>query len=79
MGAYRHQRRIDLFLVRVWREDVDDAEDADGESGGRSDIGGKTEWCGRVQRVVDGESHQFSGWQGLTDLLLAMITQKEGR
>jgi hypothetical protein len=79
MSTYRHQRRVDLFVVRVWREDVQDAQGTPGESEGASGVSGGTEWCGMVQRAVDGESHQFRGWQGLTDLLLAMITQKEGR
>jgi len=26
-----------------------------------------------VQRVVDGESYQFDDWQGLADLLVAML------
>lgn len=85
---YRQLRRIDLFLVRVWRENIEDAEHntdgrggiGSGESGDKGDSGdGKIEWRGSVQRVVDGESHQFSGWQGLTDLLLAMVSKSEGR
>lgn len=60
MGVRHVYRRSDLFLVRLWSE-----EDADGS--------GKVEWHGKVQRVVDGESHQFREWQDLTDLLRAML------
>ena len=77
--TYKHQRRADLFLVRVWREDAEDGQDNAHEGVSGSDGSGKTKWCGRVQRVVDGESHQFSSWQGLTDLLLQMLSQSEGR
>jgi hypothetical protein len=82
MSPYRPIRRVDLFLVRVWREDIDDVQynaDSSGAIGSDNSGGGKAEWRGNVQRVVDGESHQFSGWQGLTDLLLAMISNKQGR
>ena len=82
MSPYRPIRRVDLFLVRVWREDSSEIEyNADQiQSAGTDDSGGGIiEWRGSVQRVVDGESHQFSGWQGLTDLLLAMVSNKQGR
>ncbi len=66
MGTRHQPRRSDLFLVRLWAEDA-----ADGS--------GKVEWRGKVQRVVDGESRQFSGWQDLVDVLLTMLLHKEGR
>jgi len=28
---------------------------------------------GNVQRVVDGETYHFEGWQGLTDMLDSML------
>jgi hypothetical protein len=76
MSTYRHLRRADLFLVRVWVEDAaGDEEDA----GERSDGSTQVAWCGRVQRVVDGEAHEFSGLQGLVDSLSAMLSTSEGR
>jgi hypothetical protein len=75
MCRYRYLRRTDLFLVRVWRDVTRDQNDDDGSGTG----GGKTEWRGKVQRVVDGESHQFDNWQGLVDSLLVMLSENEGR
>jgi len=69
----RHRRsykRSDLFLLRMWSEEVDESH-APGE--------GQTEmrWRGRVQRVVDGESHQFHDWQDLLNLLALMLSDTE--
>lgn len=63
MSTHRHLRRTDLFLLRLWTEE---------EIGG-----GPSEPVlrGRVQRIVDGESHQFDDWQSLVDVLLAMLNQ----
>jgi hypothetical protein len=33
-------------------------------------------WHGRVQRVTDGEAHQFGEWDGLLSLLLAMLSNE---
>jgi hypothetical protein len=76
MSTYRHLRRTNLFLVRVWVEEAEgDEEDAGERAGGSAEAA----WSGRVQRVVDGEAHEFSGLQGLVDSLLAMLSQSEGR
>lgn len=66
MGTHHRYRRSDLFLVRLWTEDAPDSN-------------GKLEWRGKVQRVVDGESHQFSNLQDLADLLQAMLSTNKGR
>ena len=58
MPATRHQNRSDLFLLRLWRE-------ADAESASL--------WCGRLQRTVSGEEHQFHGLDGLADLLAELL------
>jgi hypothetical protein len=83
MSRYRYLRRTDLFLVRVWRDETGDhaADDGSGTGNGAGNGAGngKTEWQGKLQRVVDGESHQFDSWQGLVELLLAMLTKNEGR
>ncbi len=31
------------------------------------------EWGGKVQRVVDGEAHEFQNWVALVDTLRAML------
>lgn len=33
----------------------------------------ESEWGGKVQRVVDGETHQFQNWEALVDTLRAML------
>ncbi len=58
----RTLRRTDLFLVRMWTADARDGDR-------------RAEWHGRVQRAVDGEAHQFDGWQNLVDLLLTMLSE----
>lgn len=60
MGEYRRRGRSNLFLLRMWSE-----EDTDGS--------GQLEWHGRVQRVTDGEAHEFHEWQDLLSLLLTML------
>jgi hypothetical protein len=72
MSTHRHLRRTDLFLVRVWSKGTGDIRGADGSKG-------KIEWYGKVQRVVSGESHEFSSLQDLVDALLAMLSDNEGR
>jgi hypothetical protein len=71
MPAHRSQqlRRANLFLVRVW---ASDSREANGSN--NSHISGRAEWCGSVQRVVDGESYRFDGWRNLTEILDAMIS-----
>jgi hypothetical protein len=64
LGDKRQLRRTDLFLIRLWTQEVKDAED----------VAGGAEWHGKVQRVVDGEAHQFEDWQSLVDLLRSMLT-----
>ena len=53
MGTRQHYKRADLFLVRLWSKESDDGSNAGGDSG-------QVEWQGKVQRVVDGEAHQFT-------------------
>lgn len=66
MSKHRHLRRSDLFLLRLWAE----------EGRGRQ---GALVWRGKLQRVVDGESHQFDDLQHMLDLLAAMLAeQREG-
>jgi hypothetical protein len=74
-----HLKRTDLFLIRVWREAGKHGEEGSGRSHGAGNAGSYTEseWHGRVQRVTDGESHQFESWQGLVSVLAAMLGGSE--
>ena len=56
-----HSQRSNLFLVRLWVEDA---------QGNNSDA----QWRGRIQRVVNGETIEFQGWQGLVEHLSAMLS-----
>lgn len=61
MGAGR-KRQTDLFLVRVWSEEVRDGSAKDG-----------IRWYGKVQRTVDGEEHTFDSWPALLEALQMML------
>jgi len=77
----RYYTRTDLFLVRIWTRGASDGTSDEVEAGG-DDAGestGTLEWQGQVQRAGDGEAYQFNSWQGLLDLLLAMLSDKRGR
>ena len=63
MSRDRQFSRTDLFLVRVWAEDASD---------------GETEWRGKVQRAVNGETRYFENWPQLLDLLQAMMPTTGG-
>lgn len=51
------QRRSQLFLVRLWEEDVDS----------------RSEWNGRAQDILSGQAYSFHDWAGLIDVLLLML------
>ena len=48
-----------LFLVRLRAEESRE---------------GQVEWCGQVQRVVNGEAYEFRGWSELVERLQAMLS-----
>lgn len=79
--SHRPYTRTDLFLVRIWSKGGDtgtgDKVGADAQDG--KERAGELELRGQVQRVVDGEAHQFNSWQGLLDVLLAMLSTNKGR
>lgn len=60
MGTRRNPTASVLFLVRLGVQDA-----------GADD--GQVAWRGKVQRIVDGESHAFTSLQALIDLLQAML------
>lgn len=76
MSIGRRLKRTDLFLLRVW---LVDSSDVTGSDVTGSDA--RTEWHGRVQRVVDGEVHRFDDWAGLVELLTEMLDgiKQEGK
>jgi hypothetical protein len=62
MSKHRRLRRSDLFLLRLW------SEAREGEQR-------EPTWHGKIQRVVDGETRQFSDWDALLAILAAMLSQ----
>lgn len=53
--------RNELFLVRFWLNDISSAAD------------GQSNWGGKVQRAVSGESREFGDWDALVKALRAML------
>ena len=62
-------KRTNLFLLRVWCDDLDQNENRNGDEGETSGL----VWHGRVQQTVSGEAHSFNGKQGLFEVLEAML------
>ncbi len=58
MILHSSEKRSQLFTVRVWEEDTGP---------------GSTEWRGKIQRVVGGESLYFRDWQMMTIFLLQTL------
>lgn len=54
--------RTDLFMVRVWLEDLGN---------------GKTEWRGQVKQVMSGEVRYFREWSVLIMILQEMLAEPE--
>ncbi len=52
------RRREHLFLVRIWREQLDETN---------------SEWRGRIQSLPDGPVSYFREWQMLVDHLIDML------
>jgi hypothetical protein len=59
-GQPQHQSQ--LFIVRLWIEDVGD---------------GRAEWRGQVQHVISGEARYFREWPTLIAWLVAMLPPME--
>ncbi len=64
VSTHRRLRRANLFLVRLWTEQT-------------ADDRGAEVWCGKVQRVLDGEAHRFENWQGLVSALVQMVARAD--
>ena len=59
MDGEASRSRSDLFVVRVWQEDM-------GE--------GRTEWRGKVQHILTGDARYFHGWSGLIEILVRILS-----
>lgn len=71
----RHFRRSDLFVVRIWCEDLTDTSDPYEIANETEEGATATSACrGRVQRAVNGEAHDFQGWPALIQVLEAMLS-----
>jgi hypothetical protein len=73
-------RRSNLFVVRIWREDIGSTTGSTTDSAertGKDD--GSEQWRGRIQRAVSGEEHSFRGWSDLIELLEGMLSDKPPR
>ena len=64
MDTRQRQHISQLFIVRLWVEDLGD---------------GRWEWRGQVQHVTSGETHYFREWTTLIAWLLAMLPDPEPR
>jgi hypothetical protein len=60
-----------LFLLRIWLEDSTQAGGKDGGDG--PDQNRSFEWHGKLQHVVRGEAHSFTGWEMMLDCLETML------
>ena len=58
MDPGRQQHRSQIFILRLWAEDL-------GE--------GQAEWRGHVQHVISGEAHYFREWPALIAWLATML------
>ncbi len=64
-------KRTNLFLLRVWCDDIDPGKNED-EQGDIDERPGPM-WHGRVQRTVSGEAHTFENKEALIKLLESML------
>lgn len=85
MAKYHRFRPSDLFLVRLWVHDDHTLPEAPNPGANQVDSSREqakeivvrgAAWQGKVQRVIDGEAHEFSDWHTLIDLLAAMLAAR---
>ena len=57
-----HERRSELFTVRVWREELGDDQ---------------AEWRGKVQHVQKGEAYYFREWSMLVTAIRKMLQETD--
>jgi hypothetical protein len=60
-----------LFLLRLWLEEPPQAEGE--KEGDCPEKDGSITWHGKLQHVVRGEAHAFTGWDMMIDCLETML------
>ena len=58
MMQHQNEKRSQLFTLRVWSEETSE---------------GHTEWRGRIQHVVGGETRYFHDWEAMMAFLLETL------
>src|SRR6266446_10979522 len=64
-----NQGHTQLFLLRLWLEELPRAAGEKGDPNGEEVL----RWNGKVQHVVRGEAYAFTGWDMLISCLEAML------
>ena len=62
MGEKESEVQSESFTIRIWSERIGQ---------------GKTEWRGRIQHVLSGETHYFRDWNSLIDQVQGMLQPLE--
>jgi hypothetical protein len=70
-----NQGDTQLFLLRIWLEEAPQA-------GGENEVEAREQqaalrWRGKVQHVVRGEAHAFTGWQMMIDYLETLLVSEQ--
>jgi hypothetical protein len=58
MMPHQNEKRSQLFTLRVWSEETSE---------------GHTEWRGRIQHVVGGETRYFHDWEAMMAFLVETL------
>jgi hypothetical protein len=58
MTLHANAKHSQLFTLRVWPEELSE---------------GRVEWRGKIQRVLDGETLYFRGWDAMMAFLLQTL------
>ncbi len=68
MSSDRQRGRSDLFLIRLWTDELEGSAIQNGDKQPDED-GGRH---GRLLNMLNGEGHNFDSWEGLVGLLREM-------
>ena len=70
------QEDTQLFLLRLWIEDENPPQEGYEQGDLHNDASSVSlTWAGKVQHVVRGEAHGFTGWDMLISRLEAMLVR----
>jgi hypothetical protein len=73
-GGNRGERETQLFLLRLWlEEDLPPGGEQERVSPDKVEL---PRWQGKVQHVIRGEAHGFSGWEMMVGYLEAMLLRE---